>query len=267
MKKQIKFLFDNYSSSEIRDYYETTKELDSEDTIRKVGLAVAREAKERGIVSHDQEISDERALGIYVSSEKITDAETGWQESGFGIRYSINNDGSVRALSGYEPLQHDWRLAEVEELVSEGYIQGNASKLIIVLPTGLGATPQDIFDWLSFIANTLEVVREASVVSRKIKSFVTDRKSRKISKQWQENGIYYPEQLRGFIDTKGEWKLSEVKRRLRLNEEYAFKLLVSLGLEPINNTWRLTHSKRSIGNRKRWIRNEEEYRKTTEIIE
>lgn len=267
MKTQIKFIFDNYSSSENRRLYETERVLGSNDSIRMASLSVANEAIKHGLVDYENEVGDERAIAMYVSSKKITDAGTGYKESGFGLKYSINKDCTIRILSGYEPLHHDWKLSELEELINDGYIEGDITKLIVVLPTGLGAGLQDVFNWVGFLANILQVVTATGGIFMWFKRLIVSYKIRKVVRLWQTNGIKYPEQLREFIDTKGEWGLSEIKKRLKLTDEYAIKLLDALGLEPKANSWRLTHSKKSISNRKQWIRNENKYRKSVEITE
>jgi len=266
MKKRITFLFDNYSSSDSRRFYKTEMLLDLNDSIREASLSVVNEAIRHGLVDLSGEVGDERAIAVYVSSPKITDAETGYKESGFGIKYSINKDGTIKVLSGYEPLHYDWKLSELEELIAEGYIDGDTSSLIVVLPMGLGAAPQDLFDWFGFLANTLQVMFATSGVLAWFRCIIANHRIRKFVKLWRTNGIRYPEQLREFIDTKGEWKLSEIKKRLRLTDEYAIKLLDALGFEPKGNSWRLTHSKKSIVNRKRWTRNEKKYRKKEEMF-
>ena len=91
-----------------------------------------------------------------------------------------------------------------------------------------------------------------------------NKSARKIAEQWKEQGVKYPAKLREFIDVKAEWTLSEVKTRLKLNEEQAIKLLDALGLEPINNSWRITHTNNSINKRKHWIANENKYKKKLE---
>lgn len=267
MKKRIKFIFDNYSSNSTRKFYEAERVLDSNDSIRQASLSVANEAIRQGVVDYSDEVGDERAIAVYVSSEKITDAETGYKESEFGIKYSINKDGTIKVLSGYEPLHYDWKLSELEELISEGYIDGDTTRLIVALPMGLGAAPQDLFDWLGFLANTLQVVFATGGALAWLRYIIANHRIRKFVKLWQTNGIKYPEQLREFIDLKGEWKLDEINKRLELTDEYAIKLLEALGFEPKDNSWRLTHSKKSIANRKQWIRNENKYRKSVEILE
>lgn len=262
---RITFLFDNISNGSKREFYETARELQSSDSIRDTAISVINEAAEQGVTIYDDGVHDKaEAISIYISSLSIKDASTGWEESGFGIKYSLGENGAIKILNGYEPLRHDWTLSELEEIIAAGYIKGDTSKLIIARPIGLGADPQDFFDWLGFFANTLQlasVAVSAPSILYRIVSLSRNRHYRKISRQWQKNGIHYPGSLREFIDTKAEWSLGEVKKRLRLNEEYAIKLLSSLGLEPVNDTWRITHSKQSIANRKRWMRNEKKYKK------
>jgi hypothetical protein len=228
-------------------------------SIRTESLQVIRQAQEEGLTDRRDRAEDDAAVSVYLTNEKVTDALSGYDESGFGIKYSLNKDGSLRVLHGYEPLHHDWSLAELEELTEAGYIKGNPYKILVVLPTGLGAAPQDLFDWLGFMANVFGIGTPSVAVLKDIIGLIRYRKIRKAAEIWTKNGIQYPSQIREFIDTKPGWKLTEVKRRLKLDDEYAIKLLTALGLEPKKDAWQLTHSKKSIANRKKWLSGEKKY--------
>lgn len=258
---KVKITFDNYSSSSKRKYYVAERNLHSKSSIREESLVIIRQAQRENLTGYRDLAGDDVGIAIYLRSKNITDAATGFKESGFGIKYSLRPDGSLHVLSGYEPLNHDWTFAELQELVAEGYIEGDPCEILVVLPTGLGAPLQDIFDLLGFMANIYGLAQPASSLVLRIVRLVKDRKIRAVIKGWIANGIYYPLQIREFIDVKPGWKLTEVKRRLKLNDEYAIKLLMSLGYEPVDNIWRLTHTKNSINNRKKWIRNEKKYSK------
>lgn len=259
---RITFLFDNYSNSSKREFYESVRDLKPNDSIRKASMSVINEAVKHGVAVYNNGVHGDDGIAIYISSSKIKDAETGHDKSGFGIRYSLRKNGEIIMLHGYEALRHDWTLSELQSIVSNGYVEGNATKLVVARPIGLGAAPQDVFDWLGFIANILQVIGTMGAGARLLRSakiYIINRRVRQTVSRWQENGIRYPSDLRNFIDTKGAWTLTEVKKRLKLNDEFAIKLLASLGLEPVGNEWRLTHSKESIANRRQWLNGEKRY--------
>lgn len=259
----ITFLFDNASNSEVHRVYKTNRVLAPNDSIRETAISVINEAAENGVEVYDNGIhGDAEAISIYISSLDIKNVHDGWEKSGFGLRYSLNEDGAVRFLNNYDPLRHDWTLSELNEIVAAGYIDGDITTIIVGRPIGLGAAAEEIFDWLGFISDTFNIVVSVGGVGVITKNFFENLKIRKIVKAWKKNGMKYPQQLRDFIDTKGGWKLDEVKKRLKVDDEHAIKLLQALGLEPKGNEWRLTHSKQSIRNRKNWIRNEKKYTKS-----
>lgn len=260
-QETVNFIFDNATSGEKHEIYITSRLLSDKSSIRSVGVDVISEVLSNGISHYENTVDASRPISLWVGSSTVCDGVSGWNESGFGIKYALNKNGSIRVLSGYEPLHRDWTLAEIKELVAQGYIKGDASKIIIATPSGLGAPGVELFDWIGFLNDSIDLAVISGVGLLSIKQYTVNRKVRKISRQWVNNGIRYPEQLREFIDTKAGWRLHEVERRLRLDDEFATKLLYALGLEPKANEWRLTHSKRSIENRKRWIRNEKRYRK------
>lgn len=217
MNSNIKFLFDNCSNGETREFYETERVLEPSDSVRQAAISVINEAFAHGIKVYGEGVNNkEDAISIYISSPTINDVETGYEESGFGIKYSLNKNGAVRMLNGYYPLSHDWKFSELEELVTQGYISGDTAKLIVGRPIGLGAAPQDLFDWLGFASNVFTLAGVTNIALRRLKSIVVDCQIRKIVALWSKNGIKYPEQLREFIDTKGEWSLAEVKNALDL---------------------------------------------------
>ena len=255
----IKFSFDYYSSEMIWGRYEAERQLKLSDSLRKAAISVMNEALENGADIWTSDIDNDSSISIYVASRKIKDTDTGYDHSGFGTKYALDADGGIVLLEDYAPLHHDWNLAQIQELLEHGYIEGVPHHIIIGLPEGLGAGPQDIFDWLGFFADTLQVVGSTVLVKKYIIIPLRDRNIRKITKKWTKNGIKYPSQLREFIDTKADWELYEVKKRLKIDDEYAIKLLTALGLEPQKNSWRLSHSKQSIKNRKKWLRNEKRY--------
>lgn len=256
---KVKIIFDNYSSSSKRQHYIVERDLQPRSSIREVCLAVIRQAQQEGLTDLRDRAEDDAGIALYLKSEKIKDASTGYGESGFGIKYSLNLNGSLQILHGYEPLTHDWSFIELQRLVRAGYIEGDPCEIIIVLPSGLGAALQDVFDWVGFLANIYGIIVPATSIAKRIIQVIRYRKIRKVVETWTRNGIHYPSQVREFIDIKSGWKLAEIKRRLKFSDEYAIKLLISLGLEPKKNIWQLTHSKSSIANRKKWLRNEKKY--------
>lgn len=214
-------------------------------------------------------ISSDQPLAIYLASQEVDNSVDGYNKYGFGLPYEINEDGTIRMLEGYDSLNADWTLGEIDKLVKDEIITGNPRKIIVDLPIGLGAPPEDLFDWWGFVANTVQNLSPlfAWISNRYIGKYVIyPIKYRKVQKQakiWaSHNGIKYPSQLRKFIDVRASWKLEDVKKWLGINEEYAVKLLSLMGLELVGDSWRLTHSKQSIQRRKRWLANEDRFMKS-----
>lgn len=258
MMEGITFIFDGAPSD--GEIYKTTKSLKGTSSIRAASLEVINEAINQNKGGYwVKDIDRPDNISVYVSSDQVTDASSGYNISGFGIKYGLDSDGSVRILEDYTPLKNDWTLSEIKEMISSGYIRGDYRTIIVAAPVGLGADFNDIFDWVGFLADTIEIIGVSYSITRYISVFVQNWRIRNIIRKWKSNGIQCPRQVREFIDTKGDWALKEVKKRLALDEEQAIKLLDSLGLEPKGNVWRLTHSKGSIANRKRWLRNEKRY--------
>ncbi|MDQ2972987.1 MAG: hypothetical protein M3Q79_00690 [bacterium] len=246
----VKFTFE-YDSGK----YTAERQLMSTDSIREASMSVINEALKEGISTWFDAINEETSLSIYLTSEKIQDIKSGYKHSGFGIKYDLDKDGGVLVLDGFDPLHHDWTLDRILKIVNYGYISEDYKHFIITVPDGLGGGWEGIFDWIGYFITVMEI---ASYTSRGARSLL-NRQVKNVAQAWEENRIKYPKHLRDFIDTKAEWKIDEVKKRLKINEEFAIKLLTSLGLEPKGDSWKLTQSKSSIRRRKLWIRNEKKY--------
>ncbi|MCA9323820.1 hypothetical protein KC992_01830 [Candidatus Saccharibacteria bacterium] len=256
----ITFIFEYFSECYKQGKYISRRHLTPNDSIREAAISVMREAIKNGADVWTKDINNESSISIYLVNDEINNAGSGYRNSGFGIKYDLNNSGGIIILDGYGPLQHDWAYSRIIELVELGYIKGDTTKIIVGLPEGLGAG-EEIYDFIGFLADVITVVGPSLAVVKYSKRKLNHRRIRRIVKKWAKNNIRYPHQIREFIDTKAEWSVGEVKKRLKLNEEYAIKLLSALGYEPVGNSWRLTQSKSSIRIRKNWMRNEKKYQK------
>ncbi len=270
-KISVEVIYDSYSYSEegvwIWDKYKATRWVASDDSVRRTMISVIREAITAGVKVHNwvEQAGDDLPLSIYFVSDTVNDAQSGYEKSGFGIKYSLNEDGSIVVLDGYAPLHYDWTFGILDKLASEGHVKGDSRRLIVGTPSELGGGELGVFEWFGFLASLDTLVRLSRAGMQNIREGVQLRDVRRVAEDWQKRGIEYPHHLREFIDTKGVWDLVVLKRRLRLDDEYAILLLSSLGYEPVRNTWKLTHSKDSIKKRKAWLRNERKYMKKLEL--
>ncbi|HYF96773.1 MAG TPA: hypothetical protein VD947_01905, partial [Patescibacteria group bacterium] len=164
----VKFTFEYYSENYATGTYTAERYLKDSDSIRQAAISVMREAVESGADVWTQDIDNDRSIALYLASKDISDTKTGYKYSGFGIGYDLDDSGGIIILDGYAPLRHDWTYLRIKELVELGYIKGNPARIVIGLPEGLGAGPQDIFDWLGFFADTLQVVGSTVLVKKYI---------------------------------------------------------------------------------------------------
>ncbi|QHN42679.1 hypothetical protein GII36_02300 [Candidatus Mycosynbacter amalyticus] len=242
------------------DFEESVKDSDS---IRVLALRKIQSTKEVAEKKMGYESINEATplhLSLVPFSSESKHGSDG--HSTFGIKYGLNLDGGIKILDGYMPLSYDWTFREVSELVEDGYVKGSAYHVYVRVPDGLGALGGDTFDLIGFLDSSLSLGMLGYRGMIRVWQFRRYRGLRKLVHNWKEkNGVRYPYQLREFLDEKGEWRLSEVKKRLALNEEYAVKLLAALGYEPVKDSWRLTQSKQSIKHRSNWMKNEKRYSK------
>jgi hypothetical protein len=257
---EVKIKFEYYSSTNKLGIFKETKIISIHESLRNVGLSVIKRAIDEGADIWNTTVNKNTPISMYLESKDVSNLNSGFAKTGFGIKYKIAKNESIIMLDGYDTLHSDWTFNELILLKECGYIEGNPKSIIIGVPEGLGGGEYGALDWFSFLIDIFaayEIVKIGTSIASKR---VNDKTVAKITRQWAENNIHYPHQLREFINTKAEWKLIEVKKRLRLDEEHSIKLLLSLGLEPIDDGWRLTHSKNSIRKRKNWLKYESKYR-------
>ena len=274
-KRKITFIiwsmFDDRSD---HNFIEVSKVIDTNQPLKDVAINILNSLKQPKINLGPMNIDNDIRLMVEplpnnVSIKKFID-----NDSGFGIKYYINEDGSIRILDKVDNIysQPQLTIDKLDQLSDLGYINYKKDHIVIIVLAGLGASVdidhlnlEIMIDFVKYvILPDYTIIAAIPKLKKIILNWRFDKSARKIAEQWKEQGAIYPAQLREFIDVKAEWTLSEVKTRLKLNEEQAIKLLDALGLEPINNSWRLTQTKNSINKRKRWIVNEKKSKEKLE---
>jgi len=274
-KRKVTFIiwsmFDDRSD---HNFIEVSKVIDTNQPLKDVAINILNSLKQPKINLGPMNIDNDIRLMVEplpnnVSIKKFID-----NDSGFGIKYYINEDGSIRILDKVDNIysQPQLTIDKLDQLSDLGYINYKKDHIVIIVLAGLGASVdidhlnlEIMIDFVKYvILPGYTIIAAIPKLKKIILNWRFDKSARKIAEQWKEQGAIYPAQLREFIDVKAEWTLSEVKTRLKLNEEQAIKLLDALGLEPINNSWRLTQTKNSINKRKRWIVNEKKSKEKLE---
>ena len=274
-KRKVTFIiwsmFDDRSD---HNFIEVSKAIDTNQPLKDVAINILNSLKQPKINLGPMNIDNDIRLMVEplpnnVSIKKFID-----NDSGFGIKYYINEDGSIRILDKVDNIysQPQLTIDKLDQLSDLGYINYKKDHIVIIVLAGLGASVdidhlnlEIMIDFVKYvILPGYTIITAIPKLKKIILNWRFDKSARKIAEQWKEQGAIYPAQLREFIDVKAEWTLSEVKTRLKLNEEQAIKLLDALGLEPINNSWRLTQTKNSINKRKRWIVNEKKSKEKLE---
>lgn len=274
-KRKVTFIiwsmFDDRSD---HNFIEVSKVIDTNQPLKDVAINILNSLKQPKINLGPMNIDNDIRLMVEplpnnVSIKKFID-----NDSGFGIKYYINEDGSIRILDKVDNIysQPQLTIDKLDQLSDLGYINYKKDHVVIIVLAGLGASVDIdhlnlgiMIDFIKYvILPSHTIITAIPKIKKIILNWRFDKSARKIAEQWKEQGAIYPAQLREFIDVKAEWTLSEVKTRLKLNEEQAIKLLDALGLEPINNSWRLTQTKNSINKRRRWIVNEKKSKEKLE---
>lgn len=256
------------------NFIEVSKVINTNKPLKNVAIEVLNSLEQPKINLGPMNIDNDTHLMIEPLPNNINIKEFVNNYSGFGIKYFINEDDSIRMLDRVDNIHSQPQLTidKLDQLSNLGYINYKKDHVVIIVLAGLGASVDIdhlnlgiMIDFIKYvILPSHTIITAIPKIKKIILNWRFDKSARKIAEQWKEQGAIYPAQLREFIDVKAEWTLSEVKTRLKLNEEQAIKLLDALGLEPINNSWRLTQTKNSINKRRRWIVNEKKSKEKLE---
>lgn len=254
------------------NFIEVSKAINTNQPLKNIAIEILNSLEQPKINLGPMNIDNGTRLMIEPLPNNINIKEFVNNYSGFGIKYFINEDGSIRMLDKVDNIysQPQLTIDKLDQLSGLGYIDYKKDHVVIIVLAGLGAGAdvnhlEAMIDFIKYvILPSHTIITAIPKIKKIILNWRFDKSARKIAKQWKEQGIKYPAKLREFIDVKAEWTLSEVKTRLKLNEEQTIKLLDALGLKPINNSWRITHTNSSINKRKRWITNENKYKKKLE---
>ncbi|MFC2317953.1 MAG: hypothetical protein ACFNM5_01965 [Candidatus Saccharibacteria bacterium] len=256
------------------NFIEVSKVINTNKPLKNVAIEVLNSLEQPKINLGPMNIDNDTHLMIEPLPNNINIKEFVNNYSGFGIKYFINEDDSIRMLDRVDNIHSQPQLTidKLDQLSDLGYINYKKDHVVIIVLAGLGASVDIdhlnlgiMIDFIKYvILPSHTIITAIPKIKKIILNWRFDKSARKIAEQWKEQGAIYPAQLREFIDVKAEWTLSEVKTRLKLNEEQAIKLLDALGLEPINNSWRLTQTKNSINKRRRWIVNEKKSKEKLE---
>jgi len=273
-KRKVTFIIPMFGDRGDRNFIEVSKVIDTDQPLKNVAINILNSLKQSKINLGPMNIDNDIRLMIEPLPNNVSIKEFIDNNSGFGIKYYINEDGSIRMLDEVDNIysQPQLTIDKLDQLSDLGYINYKKDHIVIIVLAGLGASVdidhlklEIMIDFVKYVILPGHTIIAAIPKLKKIiLNWHFNKSARKIAEQWKEQGVKYPAKLREFIDVKAEWTLSEVKTRLKLNEEQAIKLLDALGLEPINNSWRITHTNNSINKRKHWIANENKYKKKLE---
>lgn len=232
------------------------------------------------------------ALERYVSNGGILPVE---HESGLdngrivGVKGALRRNVPIEAVRshvdlelfaclvrhGEEMIRFDWHrdhgdfsLLDAERSVELGVADADLGNWGVVVNDGFGgdSIPVDLVAFLleQGVDIGINLPRDSLIVWgfatmwRKVRKSRSDRRARAFAAEWEsEQGISRPYQLRGFLDSKEVWTVSELEKRLRLSAASVTELLKALGYEPdAGQNWRLGTKLRHARRRAKWLRSE-----------
>ncbi|UQN13963.1 hypothetical protein [Gulosibacter sp. ACHW.36C] len=185
----------------------------------------------------------------------------------FPLYWAIDaSDGRARRVSMMREEKNRYlTLRDLLATVQAGFIEGEASHLYLHLPWGVGGGGHEFFDFTNWLLDigvdlgtgylVVEPIRRGiSALSARVRNSRQDRRARRVAADWEAHNIYYPFQLREFLELKPSWRIDDVSRRLGVSKKTSEQLLRALGYEPNSHgEWLPGFSRRAIRRRKKWI--------------
>lgn len=263
---KINFIYGAIYNSELgvfnyNNTYKTTREVDEDESIKNIAIAVAVEAaKKVGYYNEGMTKIDK----IFLSLPQISEENPINNLPNF--HFGIN--GEVIFFKDYEKLEYNWTVKELKNMQQEGYIKSDISTLYINFPQlggGGNLTLNAIID--IFTNHLLDIVigygiSYSTVQGKKILQDYKLKEIREIASYWVKHGsMRNIRQLKEFVTSKGNWQLHELSLKLRIKEEYAQVLLLALGYELTGDKYLPSYSDKAIQARKDWDESEVKLRK------
>lgn len=260
--KRVEFIYDTHVHGGSKIYREV-RMVDEDTPLRMEAFEIVKNAYDKGddIVNFNLQSRDTK-IGI-----DITTKENGLQ-SDYDKRFYFDKKGEVHFLEFQELLHYDWTISELDFLNKNDFLEGNTSKIYLYIPGGLGSGPEfdivgQITEHLFTVLSQVSVEMLAAYALKKgigmIKNKIKYDDIQKVVKRWvKNNGVRESKQIREFISQKGNWKTEELQKTLRVSEELAVILLLSLGFELKENNWVRSDSESALNKRNEWF---EDYEK------
>ncbi|HAZ1132154.1 TPA: hypothetical protein J0V01_002732 [Enterococcus faecium] len=234
--------------------YTTVREVSDYDSVTDIAREIIVEFN-NNINGEFKGITKEMPVGLFFNPE------SGQKFSETFPDFYFNDKNEVVFLDTIEKLKYNWSLKELTNMKRAGHIKNDISVIYIFIPHGIGGTGQITEIIVNFFIQTLSAVLAGAAVNfidkdNKIPKILTRKEKeqiQKIASYWVKNqGMESPEQLRTFITKKGNWELKELATNLNIPQEFAMKLLISLGYELSGNKFIPSYTDDAIQHRKIW---------------
>jgi hypothetical protein len=254
-------IYDNDSKEfKYDNTYKLTKDVDENESIKNIAISIAIEAAKKGDYYDEGMTKIDKIFLNFPPLEKENPANN-------LPDYHFDSNGEVIFFKNYEKLEYDWTLKELKSMQQQGYIKNDISTIYINFPQ-LGGGPE----LLEGLKSLLESKIGRAVILFGAKTLWKSRKKalevwqlkeiREIADYWVEHqGVRSIEQLKNFVIDKGNWELQELSLKLKISQEYAQILLLSLGYELKENKFIPSYSDKAIQARKEWDESEVDLRR------
>lgn len=243
--KNIKFII--YSD---KNSIEKTKLVDEQESLRKQVIGIVNEyvnsTPKEDIKPYFRTLDDGFPLQITLEESLLHQA--------YSSNFYVTKNKKIVFMTFYESLEKDWTISEFENIIKDGYMEGNTDTVYVAIPSGLGSGPEPDY-YITILTTVSKMILPflGKHCYKKIKKKFFMHKMKRVAKIWVEkHGVRGAKQIREFINRKGEWKTEKLKVALDIDEETAVLFLTSLGYELKGNIWKISYSESAIDHRKKW---------------
>jgi hypothetical protein len=187
------------------------------------------------------------------------------------VVWAVRGDGTLYCR--FSNLPHSsWAMGELRQATLDDYTEHDWTDVIVwEMDGGTGGDSAE-YDLISFLLENrvdlgLAAVSATSVVGvwltklglRIHRTRKSDRAARIAVRRWGNRGFDSPWLLRKWFETKDQWRLPEICKRLQISEVTAKDILAALGYKPLierRDVWTLSAHSKAVRKRNKWLKAE-----------
>lgn len=174
-KRKVTFIIPMFDDRGDHNFIEVSKIIDTNQPLKNVAINILNSLKQPKINLGPMDIDNDIRLLIEPLPNNVDIKKFINNDSGFGIKYYVNKDGSLRILDRVDNTysQPQLTINDLDQLSNLGYIDYKKDHVVIVVLAGLGAgvdiSHLHLEAMIDFIKSTIPIIHMAITIIPKLK--------------------------------------------------------------------------------------------------